>query len=60
MSEVKLANAIIDYALEKMESADFTELKYTLRAAKSVLAVLPYYDIEKVVCALLGGEADAE
>ena len=63
MTDIELATTIIDYVLAKTEAADFTEIKYTLRAAKTVLPVLPYYETEKIIAALFsveGGEPNAE
>lgn len=61
MNDIELATAIIDYVLEKIEAADFAEMMYTLRAAKTVFPVLPYYETEKVIAALFkGGETNAE
>lgn len=63
MTNTELANEIIDYVLAKTDAAEFTEMRYTLKAAKAVLRAVPYYNADDVIDALFGskgGETDAE
>ena len=60
METIKMCKMIMKYVLEMMECTEFTEMKYTLRAALTILEHIPYYDADKVLTALFGGDEDAE